>query len=229
MTDPIAGRAAAAYGPTSLTGMRHAELRCLLARHLGAQRLQGPLRILDVGCGDGRLLQSLVAVGRDLHGCDWLPNAPAGVSMAYTQVDLNRNGLAHCADASFDVVLSSDVIEHLEAPAQLLREIARVLRPDGLAVISFPNSWNLLERLRFLLRASFRRFKSERVSGAWGHISFFTPEVLQSLCDRAKLDLRQLCGGAPKGHMAAAGYYLRVPPTLLLSYNAYAVLQRAAR
>ena len=225
MSESFAGRMAGSYGPNSLTGMRHAELRTLVARHLGETRLQGPLRVLDVGCGDGRLLNSLAAPGRELHGCDWIATAPPGVPMAYTQVDLNREGLARYGDASFDLVTSSDVIEHLEAPGALLREVARVLRPDGLAVVSFPNSWNLLERLRFLMTAKFRRFKSERVSGPWGHISFFTAEVLQSLCDRAGLDIVQLCGGAPRGHMAGAGLFVRVPPTLLLSYNAYAVLR----
>lgn len=229
MTHPIAGRAARSYGPTSLTGMRHAELRHLVSRHFPAQRLAGPLKILDVGCGDGRLLQSLAAPGRELHGCDWLPQAPAGVPMHYTQVDLNRHGLAHCADASFDLVTSSDVIEHMESPAQMLREIARVLRPDGLAVVSFPNSWNILERLRYLFRAGFRRFRSERVSGAWGHISFFTPEVLESLCDRCKLTQVALCGGSPHGHLAVGGYFLRVPASLLLSYNAYVVLRHSTR
>lgn len=225
MSESLAGRLAGSYGPNSLTGMRHAELRTLIARHLGEARWRGPLRVLDVGCGDGKLLNSLVAPGRELHGCDWIASPPAGVPITYAQVDLNREGLSRYEDASFDLVTCSDVIEHLEGPGALLREIARVLRPDGLAVVSFPNSWNLLERVRFLLTAKFRRFKSERVSGPWGHISFFTSEVLQSLCDRARLDIVQLCGGAPRGHMAAAGLFVRVPPTLLLSYNAYAVLR----
>ena len=224
--ESLAGRLAGSYGPNSLTGMRHAELMALARRHLGDGRWNGPLRVLDAGCGNGRLLQGLAAPGRELHGCDWIATAPAGVPMVYTSVDLNRDGLTNYADGSFDLVTCSDVIEHLEAPGALLREIARVLRPDGLAVISFPNSWNLLERVRFLFTARFRRFKSERVSGPWGHISFFTSEVLQSLCDRARLDIVQLTGGSTRGHMASAGLFLRVPPTTLLSYNVYTVLVR---
>lgn len=220
------GRQARSYGPESLTGMRHAELVDLARRHLGEARWGGPLRVLDAGCGDGRLLQGLAAPGRELHGCDWIATAPAGVTMDYTPIDLNRDGLKHYPDAGFDLVTCSDVIEHLEAPGALLREIARVVRADGLAVVSFPNSWNLLERIRYLLSGKFRRFKSERVSGPWGHISFFTAEVLESLCDRARLDIVALRGGSDHGHMAAAGMFLRVPPTTLLSYNVFAVLKR---
>jgi len=217
-------RISRSYGPSSLTGMRHAELRQLMERHLAKERLLEPLKVLDVGCGDGKLLRSLMAPQRELHGCDWIETAPAGVPAEYKQVDLNRAGLSAYADASFDLILCSDVIEHLESPGALLREISRVLRSNGMAFISFPNSWNLLERLRFLVTAKLRRFKSERVSGPWGHISFFTSEVLESLCDRARLDIWHLHGGGDEGHMVVAGRFARIPPTLLLSYNAYAVL-----
>jgi 2-polyprenyl-6-hydroxyphenyl methylase/3-demethylubiquinone-9 3-methyltransferase len=148
--------------------------------------------------------------------------------IAYRSIDLNRDGLAAYGDKSFDIVLCSDVIEHLESPAMLLREIGRVLRPDGLAIVSFPNSWNILERIRFLFSANFRRFRSERKSGPWGHISFFTTEILESLCDRAGLDIKALRGGSFSGHIALGGYYMKIPASLLLSYNVYAVLQRSS-
>lgn len=219
----IPRRAARNYGPASLQGMRHDEVRRLLAAR---RRGKAAPKVLDVGCGRGELLRSLAGQARELHGCDWLPDLPDAQGITYRSVDLNRNGLAGYEDHSFDVILCSDVIEHLESPAMLLREISRVLRPDGTAIVSFPNSWNLLERLRYLFKASFRRFRSERKSGPWGHISFFTAEILESLCDRAGLLVRSLSGGLGSGHMASGGYYAKVPPSLLFTYNAYAVLER---
>ena len=224
MTWFIARRASPTYGPMSLQGMRHNDVRKLLTAHVALGR---PCTdILDIGCGRGELLRSLAGGNHRLSGCDWLESLADSRGISYRAIDLNRTGLAGYDDIAFDVVLCSDVIEHLESPAMLLREIARVLRPNGTAIISFPNSWNLLERVRFLFGANFRRFRSERKSGPWGHISFFTPEVLESLCDRAGLRVEALLGGSGTGHMAFGGYYMEVPASLLLSYNAYAVLHR---
>jgi 2-polyprenyl-3-methyl-5-hydroxy-6-metoxy-1,4-benzoquinol methylase len=223
MTWFIPRRAARTYGLASLQGMRHDDVRRLLAHHRPGRAAP---KVLDVGCGRGELLRSLAGQAAERHGCDWLPDLPNAEGIVYRSVDLNRDGLAGYDDRSFDVILCSDVIEHLESPAMLLREIARVLSLDGTAIVSFPNSWNLLERLRYLFKASFRRFRSERKSGAWGHISFFTAEVLESLCDRAGLDVRSLSGGLGTGHMASGGYYTPVPPSLLFTYNAYVVLER---
>ena len=52
--------------------------------------------------------------------------------------------------ACFDGVNLTEVIEHIENQAQLIREIARVLKPDGVVVISTPNVLNLHSRVRFL-------------------------------------------------------------------------------
>jgi 2-polyprenyl-6-hydroxyphenyl methylase/3-demethylubiquinone-9 3-methyltransferase len=217
-------KASRAYGPTSLSGLRHDDVRKLLNRHVHGEKTTG--RLLDVGCGRGELLHSLAGAGWELHGCDWLDSLPDAGGIDYRKVDLNRVGLQEYADGGFDAVLCSDVIEHLESPALLLREISRVLAPSGTAIVSFPNSWNVLERVRFLFTANFRRFRSERVSGPWGHISFFSPEVLESLCDRAKLEIVRLCGGEGIGHMSSRGLYAPVPASLLLTYNTYAILRR---
>jgi 2-polyprenyl-6-hydroxyphenyl methylase/3-demethylubiquinone-9 3-methyltransferase len=219
----IPRRAMLTYGLASFHGLRHDEVRHLLAAHRVGKLSP---KVLDVGCGRGELLRSLKSDAKELHGCDWLPDLPDSKGIFYRSVDLNLDGLAGYDDHSFDVVLCSDVIEHMESPAMLLREISRVLRSDGTAIVTFPNSWNLFERLRFLFKASFRRFRSERKSGSWGHISFFTAEIFESLCDRAMLDVLSLSGGLGSGHMGSGGYYAKVPPSLLLTYNVYAVLER---
>jgi len=216
------------YGPRSLQGMRHAEVVELLEANLVRRGLGSELRFLDVGCGEGQLLLACAQPGRHLAGCDWLENPQARDRIEYSRVDLNGSGLDIYADAAFDIVLCSDVLEHMENPARILRDIARVLTDKGLAVLSIPNSWNLMERIRFLLSAGFRRYRAERVSGPWGHISFFTRETLQSLCDRAGLNIERLAGGGRRGHLAIGGIFLRVPPSLLLSYNVYIVLGKGA-
>ena len=61
------------------------------------------------------------------------------------------------ADSSFDVVLLTEVFEHLrEYPARTLAEGHRILRPGGLLVLSTPNSTYILNRLRLLCGTSTR-------------------------------------------------------------------------
>jgi len=64
----------------------------------------------------------------------------------------NLNETLPFPDHSFDVVVMSEVLEHLPYPEITLGEIARILRPDGKFVGSVPNAVMLRNRLRFLAR-----------------------------------------------------------------------------
>lgn len=105
----------------------------------------GPL--LDVGCGAGGLARVLAGRGfRELQGCDGWDYAKelAAVGAGFQLADLNRP--LPYADRSFAAVLAVELVEHLENPRALLREIHRVLRPEGLAIVTTPNleSWTSL-------------------------------------------------------------------------------------
>lgn len=72
-------------------------------------------------------------------------------------VDLNDQPLPY-ADNSFAVVTCVETIEHLENYRQVIREIYRVLRPEGVAVFSTPNILNLRSRLRYLSSGFYNLF-----------------------------------------------------------------------
>ena len=149
--------------------------------------------ILDVGCATGYLLARLRKHGySNLSGCDQFPQVLEGCP--YRQVDLDREGLQAYADGQFEVVVSSDVLEHLENPAVILREFRRVVRPGGHVFITLPSCWNLYERLRFLRTGNSSRYRSERRSPKNGHISMLPSQILESLTDRAALDLVEMRG-----------------------------------
>jgi SAM-dependent methyltransferase len=157
----------------------------LLQRHLGrdvasalATHARG--RLADVGCGL-----------RPYQAC-----VPAGVS--YLGVDVSAGGsrpdvcavaaMLPFADASFDTVLCTQVLEHVPDPAAVLHEIGRVLRPGGRLILTAPQTWFLHEEPNDFMR--------------------FTRFGLESLCRRAGLIPIEL--RAQGGFWAVVGIFLSV-------------------
>lgn len=106
-----------------------------------------PGRLLEVGCGNGRLLTLLQRWGWEVAGVDFDGNAVEHArqrGMAVRQGDLASQNYA---DASFDVVLTHHVLEHLPDPEATLREVFRILRPGGLALMVTPNAASLGRRV----------------------------------------------------------------------------------
>ncbi len=115
-------------------------------------------RILESGCGSGRWLAYFERLGQHPVGIDDSA-APLAVARAHDPaLQLVRGDAVHTPfrDASFDVVFSAYVAEHFEdGPQPLLREIHRLLRPDGLLILIVP------------FESLFRRFVTHRVLQAW--------------------------------------------------------------
>ena len=206
----------------SRTGLRHLGIRDYLAD----RKIPHDAAMLDVGCGNAALARLLTESGyRSLSGCDWIAEAEVAWPNAggtYRRVDLNAEGLAPFADDSFDVVICSDVIEHLENASLMLREIRRVLRPGGLAVVTLPNAFNLVERLCWFLRGNSTRYKAEQSLDEHGHITVVPSDVMRSLAARAGLGIVHVQGGY--GYFD--GYVVRKKLGTGLSYNIMWVLEK---
>ena len=105
-------------------------------------------RLLDLGCGDG---QWTIAVARHsgaraIYGVEVRENAAAtarahGVDVVVADLS---SGLASLEGSSFDVIHANQVIEHVQDTDCFMREVRRLLRPDGYALISTNNlsSWH---------------------------------------------------------------------------------------
>jgi 2-polyprenyl-3-methyl-5-hydroxy-6-metoxy-1,4-benzoquinol methylase len=108
---------------------------------------RGPGSILDVGMGGGRLSGELHARGWTVTGAD---ASEAMVALARRRVPelagsfrQSRIEALPFEQDSFDAVVALGVIEYAEDAGVALRELARVLRPDGVAVVSWPNFGSL--------------------------------------------------------------------------------------
>ncbi len=107
-------------------------------------------RVLDLGCGDGALLAHLQATrgcsgyGVEIDDANVLACVKRGVNVIQLNLD---QGLALFDDASFDVVLQIDTLQHLRNAEVMLRETVRVGR---VGIVAFPNFAHRPNRLSVL-------------------------------------------------------------------------------
>lgn len=115
------------------------------------------LTYLELGCGDGFVMEALAKEGISVKGTTYRAREqdyirtrehPNSLVIDYG-IDLNEP--LPYADASFDVVYSTEVIEHIESHRMFISEASRVLRDGGFLIITTPNIHRLLSRLQFAL------------------------------------------------------------------------------
>jgi len=142
-------RAAEQYGaPAPLPDPR---LDRKFARICELVRAQLPCRaFLDAGCGDGRYLRALDgALPERVAGTDIAERILETARQAAPRAELVQANLEALPfpDGSFDLVLCSQVIEHVLDARAGVRQLARVLEPGGTLVISTDNARNLVSRV----------------------------------------------------------------------------------
>jgi SAM-dependent methyltransferase len=165
-------------------------------------------RLLDLGCGAGRHAfeaarrgAQVVALDTDRAELDRVSaiaaamaeagEIPAGAAIRAAAGDATRMPFA---DGTFDIVIASEVMEHIPADQAAMREVARLLRPGGTAAVTVP-AW-LPERICWLLSDDYHN-----VPG--GHIRIFTRHELE-----AKLGMAGLAvGGHHHAHALHSPYW----------------------
>jgi SAM-dependent methyltransferase len=117
----------------------------LYAYHHAAERLGPGARVLDLGFGEGYGAPLLQVAGAEYLGLEVDPEIVAHAIAEYgAAVDVYDGTSIPAADGVFDLVVAFQVIAYFQDPQPWLREIRRVLRPDGAALITTPNRvWRL--------------------------------------------------------------------------------------
>ena len=153
--------------------------------------------LLDMGCGGGLLAPHVHGyrhVGIDLSEPALAIAADHGVEGVLGDVDAMP-----FEDASFDVVVAGEILEHVEDVDEVMREALRVLRPGGTLVV---DTINATLAARITLVTIGERLKGGPPPGCHDPRLFVDPRLLQRICAAHGMDLRV------HGLRPAAGQYL---------------------
>lgn len=139
------------------------------------------LRVLDVGCGPGILDDYLESLGHEVVGLDIHEFSERLQNNKYILADVSKKWPV--PDKSFNVVICTDVAEHLYDPAFILKEAQRVLVADGSLIFGVPNHFDLRQRLRMLFGGGivhWDNLRHKEESPSYVHIRFFIlPELFR--------------------------------------------------
>jgi SAM-dependent methyltransferase len=115
-------------------------------------------RVLEIGCGVGRYLEKLAELAPEVVGLEYdLERAvQAAHRLDHARVVNAANERLPFADATFDAVLSNEVIEHVADDSVSAAEMVRVLRPGGRIVLFCPNRWYPVEQHGVFWRGRYR-------------------------------------------------------------------------
>ncbi len=167
------------------------------------------LRVLDVGCGAGPGLRYLVAQGADAIGLDhshYALTRALHLAPGAAAVCSDSAGGLPCADGCADVVLLSELVEHLSDAGTLLCDCARVLTPGGCIVITTPNLW---DARRLLLPLMGRMWSGDSDPT---HVNLYTPLRLARELRAAGFErVRWYTGIKPAFWLSSQRLRLRMP------------------
>jgi len=146
--------------------------------------------VLDIGCGSGAWLHRLAQLDfHDLVGMDSNVTQVQTGAATFIQYDLEHCGAWPVPHKEYQLITAIEVIEYLSNIGHLLSQAQKLLKPDGLLLITTPNIHSLNCRLRFLLTGELKQF------GRIGDPTHLFPVILGTLprvLSRWDLELRAM-------------------------------------
>ena len=148
--------------------------------------LEDGVRVLDVGCGSGWFAKECAEVGARVWATDLSRKGVGGARDRYPTAGLFQVGDVYglaFVDSSFDIVLLSEVLEHLEDLDGAVGEVARVLRPGGQLLVGVPYREKIVRHLCV---------HCNQFTPANAHLHSFDEHSLGNLLRRFGLEPRRL-------------------------------------
>lgn len=139
-----------------------------------------PIKVLDIGCNTGELLGALESEGVTKYGLDISPECIRLARIRYGidgQIGDASEPLPY-SDGMFNVVIASEIIEHLLDTDSFLAEIFRVLKPGGYVCVTSPNINSLRNRLYVLFGKYPTSCEYRLAPTSAGHIRVYNKKTL---------------------------------------------------
>ncbi len=145
-----------------------------IKEYIEANNINFQLKLLDVGCGPGNLVTFLSPIKNlILYGCDISENSlKIAKKKGMNVTKCNLWDKFPFSDEYFDIIVATEVIEHIFDTENFINEIRRILKKDGLLVITTPNVASLGRRIMLLL--GINPILEYKLSEGAGHIRYFT-------------------------------------------------------
>jgi len=146
-------------------------------------------RFLDVGTNMGFFLRQARGRGWTLTGVEPSPSL-SELARTHFGLDVRTCFLdeAHFPDEHFDVITMTDVFEHIADPRQMLREVRRILAPDGILFIKVPNGLFNVFKLQILTRLG--RAGRYDIFDSYEHVVHYSSRTLRAMLGKEGLTVR---------------------------------------
>ena len=157
-------------------------------------------KILDVATGKGYLLKELENAGfNKLHSADINPEQFKYDKQKYNFKTVDANKKLPYQNQEFDIVISSETIEHLKNPSNFISEVSRILKPKGTFILTTPNVETIFSRLYFLAKGKLTAHtKADYLKS--GHISILPSWLILRFTNSSGFKQKNLtynCGYIP--------------------------------
>lgn len=184
-----------AYNPVRLTYIRQAVATAMGHDASGKTPLKG-LSILDIGCGGGILAEPLARMGAEVTGLDATAQAIAAAKQHAKQsglkIDYRLSTIERFKpNRKYDVVVASEVLEHVADAESFLTHAAALVRPGGVLVITTFN--RTLRSLALGIIAAEHILKLAPI-GTHSWKKFIKPSEIAAILDKSRMDVQDVTG-----------------------------------
>jgi SAM-dependent methyltransferase len=157
--------------------------------------------ILDIGCFDGKILNTLRKNGyKNLYGVDFSDASKKSfknTSIHFAPCDIEKEEIPF--NRKFDVVIFTDVLEHLFSPQTTLYDLRKKLNKDARIIFSVPNAGWIINGI--LLSFFPSKLFISTAFGPWGHTFHFTFFQIRKIAGNLKFKIIELSGGKNDNHV----------------------------